>query len=389
MTRQRGYVRQRASGRWYASLSVSDSATSKRTRPSIGPFATKADANAALTRALAERDAGTYVVPSAEPLGRFLATWLESRRHDLRPSTLHGYRGVVDRYTSDIAGIALRDLTARHLQALYGRMLDAGLSARTVRTLHVVLHRALADAVRWDVLARNPADAVRPPRLAPTEMATWDAGALSAFLAVASDAADPGTFVAVYLAATTGMRRAEVCGLAWDHIDLDAATLRVVRTRTSVGGTVREGPPKTAKGRRVIDLDASTVALLRRWKLAQDPSPDVVTQHPETLSDRFDALVRDFRAERPDVPRLRLHDLRHTAASLMLAGGIPVHVVAARLGHSTPVITLSVYAHVLPSQGSQAAAVMGDAVAQAVAERGSSRSLGDDGQARDATVERI
>ena len=117
MSRPRGTVRQRSSGRWYAVLSVTD-ATGRRSRPTIGPFASKREANAALTAALAERDAGSYVVPSAEPLAVFLATWLESRRHDLRPSTLHGYRGVVERYVSDgLGATSLRDLCARRHRA--------------------------------------------------------------------------------------------------------------------------------------------------------------------------------------------------------------------------------------------------------------------------------
>lgn len=364
MTRPRGHVRQRASGRWYANLTVVD-ATGKRSRPTIGPFPTKAEAQAALTAALADRDAGTFVTPSTEPLASFLKTWLASRRHDLRPSTLAGYEGVVGRYLDGLGATPLRDLTPRKVEALYATMTDGGLSPRTVRSLHVVLRRSLADAVRWQVLARNPMDAVRPPRTQPTEMSTWDAAQLRSFLRFAEDHADTETYVAVHVAAVTGMRRGEVCGMRWDAVDLERAQLRVVVTRVSVSGTLREGPPKTAKGRRVIDLDPATVAVLRRWKLAQEPSPWVVTQHPETLSDRFDLLVKGS-----GLPRIRFHDLRHTAATLMLAGGIPVHVVAARLGHSTPVITLSVYAHVLPSQGAEAAAVMG-AVTETVAEGGS------------------
>lgn len=364
MTRARGTVRQRASGRWYAVLSVTD-AMGKRSRPTIGPFASKREANAALTAALAERDAGSYVVPSAEPLATFLDTWLESRRHDLRPSTMHGYRAVVGRYVTEPMGATpLRDLRPQDIERVYSAMVDAGLSARTVRTLHVVLRRALADAVRWQVLSRNPADAVRPPRLQAVEMHTWDADQLRAFLAYASAHTDAGTYAALHLAAMTGMRRGEVCGLDWESVDLERSRLRVVNSLVSVAGTLREGPPKTAKGRRVVDLDAGTVAVLRRWRIAQPPSLSVVGIHPETLSDRFEAAVRDS-----GLPRIRFHDLRHTAATLMLAGGIPVHVVAARLGHATPTITLSVYAHVLPTQGVEAAAVMGAVVTESVTER--------------------
>ena len=186
---------------------------------------------------------------------------------------------------------------------------------------------------------------------------------------------EPGTYAAIHLAAMTGMRRGEVCGLDWDAVDLERSRLRVVNALVSVAGTLRAGPPKTAKGRRVVDLDAGTVAVLRRWRIAQPPSLSVVGIHPETLSDRFDALVRDS-----GLPRIRFHDLRHTAATLMLAA-TPVHVVAARLGHASPTITLSVYAHVLPTQGIEAAAVMGavtqmatEAVAEGVGGHGGATS---------------
>jgi integrase len=150
------------------------------------------------------------------------------------------------------------------------------------------------------------------------------------------------------------MRRGEVAGLRWDAVDLERAVLRVVATRTVVDRQVVSGEPKTSRSRRTVALDARTVAALRRWKLAQPPSDLVFGMHPDHLSAAFDALQAAA-----GVPRIRLHDLRHTAASLMLAAGIPVHVVAVRLGHATPKITLSVYAHVLPTQGVEAADVMG------------------------------
>jgi integrase len=370
MTRPRGTVRQRASGRWYVQLSVTEAATGKRSRPTIGPFATKREARTALTAALAERDAGTHVVPSAEPVADYLRAWLDSRRHDLRPTTLHGYRGVVARYVVPAIGaVPLRDLKPQHLQALYARMQDGGLSARTVRTVHVVLHRAFADAVLHQVLARNPCDAVRPPRLSPVEMATWDADQVAAFLRHVRASADPETNVAVHVAAMTGMRRGEVCGLRWDDIDLDAGTIRVTRTRVVVAGEVRDGEPKTSRSRRVIDIDRFTVTALREWKLAQPPSPDVVTQHPETLSDRFDALVKSS-----GLPRIRFHDLRHTHVTLLLSNGVPVHVVSARVGHANANITLGVYAHVLPGADGEAADLFARLVTQVVTDTVTQRS---------------
>jgi integrase len=159
--------------------------------------------------------------------------------------------------------------------------------------------------------------------------------------------------------AMTGMRRAEVCGLRWADVDLDAAHLSITRTVVVVRGVPVEGEPKTTRGRRVVDLDPVTVGVLRAWKAQrrQDQvktgqrDDRVVLVHPEVLSDAFDRAVR-----RAKVPRIRFHDLRHTHASLLAAAAVPPHVISARLGHATVGFTLSVYAHVLPGHQADAAA---------------------------------
>ena len=357
MTRPRGTVRQRASGRWYAILSVTD-ATGKPTRPTIGPYRTKAEANQALTAALAERDAGTYVVPSAEPWPRSLATWLDGRRHDLRPSTWHGYQGVLARYMDGLGSVPLLDLTARKVEALYAAMVDGGLSPRTVRTLHVVLRRALADAVRWQVLARSPMDAVRPPRLTPS---TWRRGTPRNFAGsdvrrrrrrrgdVRRHPPRRRDGDATRGSLRTAMGRGGPRAGAAPRRD-DECVRRRNRARRSAEdgeGSARHRPgPRDRGAAATLAAGAGPVALRR---------PDAPPKRSATAST---PLVRDWRRT-ADAPRIRFHDLRHTAATLMLAGGIPVHVVAARLGHATPTITLSVYAHVLPTQGIEAAAMMG------------------------------
>jgi integrase len=353
MARRRGTVERRARG-FYAKASVVDDA-GVRHRPRTGPHPTARDAQRALDALLADIDRGTFVLADATPLADYLAGWLAVRTHALRPSTHAGYAAVFSRYVTPAIGqVPLKDLRPSHLNALYADMVARGLSARTVRTVHVPMRRALADAVREGILARNVADAATLPRTQHTEMATWDGDTLSAFLTFAHTHAPQETATALHVAATTGMRRGEVAGLRWDAVDLERATLRVTSTRTVVNRQVVTGEPKTSRSRRTVALDAGTVAALRRWKLAQPPSELVFTMHPDYLSATFETLQ-----VAAGVMRIRLHDLRHTAASLMLGAGIPVHVVSARLGHVNPTTTWNVYSHVLPTQGIEAAEVMG------------------------------
>lgn len=311
---------------------------------------------------VADIDRGNFVLPDRTPLAHYLVGWLEARWHELRPSTVHGYRAVIVRYVAPSIGeVQLKDVRAGHLNRLYAGMVARGLSPRTTRTVHTVVHRALRDAVRDGVMARNPADAASLPHVHATEMKTWTADHLRAFLAHAHVNATPATFAALYVAAATGMRRGEVVGLRWGDIDFDAEHLTVTRTRVSIGGRVVEGPPTTTRGRRVVVLDPSTVAVLRSWRSAQAGTDldrvrrdaIVFPGDPDQLSEDFLRLVRDVK-----VPRIRLHDLRHTAATLQLAAGVPLHVVSARLGHSNATTTLNTYAHVLPGQQAAAAEAM-------------------------------
>ncbi len=241
-----------------------------------------------------------------------------------------------------------------------------GLTPSTVTAVHVVLHKALGAAVRWGRLPRNPADLADPPRVpsAPDEVETWSASTLRSFLAATTD--DRLHALGVLLA-TTGMRRGEGLGLRWQDVDLDAGRLRVVQTILSINGKLLTGEPKTAKGRRPIALDPSTVVVLQehrkrmleeRMLIGADFSDDGLVFHrpdgsclrPETVSATF---LR--RQQKLEMPRLTLKGLRHTWATLALEQGIHPRVVQERLGHSTIAITLGIYSHVAPTLHDEAA----------------------------------
>lgn len=246
--------------------------------------------------------------------------------------------------------------------------LPDGLDRRTVNYVHTILHRAFKDAVRWGRLARNPADAADPPRGGAKSdgIQAWDAGTLRTFLARSREAGDRLHPMWVLLA-TTGMRRGEVVGVRWKDVDLDKGRLRVVQTITQIRSAVAIGEPKTAQGRRSIALDDATVAVLRehrksmleeRLLVGPDFSdeglvfhePDGSRLRPDSVSGRFVRRVAQY-----DLPRLTLHGLRHTWATLALEQGVHPRVVQERLGHSTIAITLGIYSHVSPTLHDEAA----------------------------------
>jgi integrase len=242
------------------------------------------------------------------------------------------------------------------------------LDPSTVKAVHVALHKAFGAAVKWERLVKNPADQADPPRV-PVEadkMPTWTADQLRTFLEFTASIEDRNHALWVLLA-TTGMRRGEALGVRWQDVDLDSGRLRVVQTVLSINGKISVSEPKTARGRRPISLDPSTVAALRehrrrmleeRMVVAADHAdeglvfhrPDGSALRPETVSTTFLRRQRTL-----DLPRLTLKGLRHTWATLALEQGINPKVVQERLGHSTVNITLNVYSHVSPTMHAEAA----------------------------------
>jgi integrase len=274
-----------------------DPVTGRRKQQTKGGFKTKRECQAALNDALAAPRAGTFVEPSKRTLERFLVDeWLPALRH-LRPSTLSNYRTHIRTCVLPTLGpIPLQQLSPAHLNAFYegllsrGRLRDGhGMAPKTVQNVHAILHRALKDAMRWGYVARNVADAVDPPRGLPAERQVWTPERLRAFLSHVRDR----LYAAWLLVATTGLRRAELAGLRWLDVDLAA-------------GRVSPRP-------RVV---------VSAWFL----------QHTRAAG----------------LPRIRLHDVRHSYATAALAAGVRPKVISQRLGHATIAITMDTYSHVIP-----------------------------------------
>jgi integrase len=263
-----------------------------------------------------------------------------------------------------LGSVQLRRIDAGMLNTLYASLLaegrknyaGGGLSPRSVRYIHTIVHRALKDAVKWGRLVRNPAEAADPPKAAGRpESITWTADQLRSFL----EATRGSRYWAAYLLlATTGLRRGEALGLRWSDLDLDAGRASIRQTVIAIRHTVMIGTPKTAKGRRTVTLDSGTVSALREHRRRQAAERllmgagwtdldlvfchvDGTMLHPERFSRGFLETV-----SRIGLPRIRLHDLRHGWATLALQAGIHPKIVQERLGHANISITLDTYSHV-------------------------------------------
>jgi integrase len=370
----RGSIRQRGST-WTAYWSTVDPATGKRRQHSRGGFRTRREAQRHLHVVLPAVDAGTWTPDARVTVAKLLEDWLAAKRAEgLRPATVSLYRRAIAQWiVPHIGGVEARSLTPSTVAALVELLRNSGrkdggsgLSPRSVQISVGVLKAATRWANETGMLARDPLSGYRRPRAISKPMAFWEEHEAQKFLAATAE--DRIAFAWGLLLAR-GLRRGEVCGLKWEDIDLDAGTLRIVRTRILVDSTPAESAPKTAAGRRTIKLDVHLLSLLRRHRSRQAAEKLAAGSgyqddgwlfadelgrpyHPDSLSDWFDDRVRAL-----GLRRIRLHDCRHTAASLMLGRGVPVHVVAEILGHD-PKVTWSTYAHVIPGMGEQAGAAL-------------------------------
>jgi integrase len=266
-----------------------------------------------------------------------------------------------------LGSVSLVELDARDLNRFYAQLLAEGkkgpgsLSPTTVRRIHATLHRALGDAVRWGLLTENPADRSDPPRQsAGREITTWTATQLCAFL---TGVRDDAWYPIWHVLAMTGMRRGEVLGLRWEDVDLSKHRLAVRQTLIAVGYEVRKSTPRTRRSRRVVALDDRTVNVLEEHRQADGRNTLVFAHadgsglHPCRVTRRFASLV-----QASGLPRLRLHDLRHTHATLALRAGVHPKIVSERLGHASVTITLDLYSHASQSMQTEAAGVVSDIV---------------------------
>lgn len=373
-----GGVRQRPSGRWEARAAIVDAAGRLHRRSVTAD--TERDAKRRLRELVAQHEAGVLAPDARETMTRFLTTWLEGVKPTLRPRSWDRYEEHVRLHLIPTLGrIPLARLSPRDVQRANNELLKMGLAPATVGRAHAALRAALKQALRWQLIPSNPASLVTPPRVERHEMTALDPDQARRFLNAARHTPLEALWV---LAVTTGLRQGELLALQWSEVDLEGASVRVTGTLTRINVDVAStgypkthrvtAPPKSARSRRRIEVGSLAVGALREHRRRQVEQRlhagtlwvdrDLVFSgatgghmHPDQLNRELRSLLTIA-----GLPTIRFHDLRHTAASLLLGRDVNPKKVSEMLGHSTVAITLDTYSHVLPTMHREAAQVMDD-----------------------------
>jgi integrase len=357
-----GTIFQRKDGRWMAMVSLPNGERKQfinRDRSIVA---------AQLTEALHDQLNGIPIATGTQTVSEYLAHWLDRTKAGVRPRTYEAYGLNVRRLQTLLGKTKLAALTPQKIDAAYGELLRRGLSRRSVEQCHTVLHGALEKAVMWGLVGRNACAAVTPPRPERSEMKTLSEDQVRRLFEASSNDRLHALWV---LLATTGPRLGEAIGLRWQDIDFASRTLTIRRAlQRQRGAGLVFVEPKTRYSRRSIALPDGTVAALqihRKRQLEERLQVGAAWQdqdlvfcrwdggplEPSGLAQRFDRLLR-----LAGLPDIRVHDLRHTAASLHLLKGTHPKLVQEMLGHSTITITLDTYSHVTPGMHADAARKM-------------------------------
>jgi integrase len=381
----RGHLRERSPGHWAIVIDLHDSETGKRKRKWHSFRGTKREAQVECSKLIAAIKGETYIDPSRQTVAQYLDKWLAYMASQLSPRGLERYTEIIRKNLVPALGaIRLTKLRAGHIAEAYAKALangrrdgKGGLSASTVVYMHRVLKQALAQAVTWHELVHNEAAGIKPPKVERKQMKVLDTDGTAALIEAARHTA---LFVPILLAATTGMRRGEIAALRWRHIDFDRGRISIEESAEQSKTNVRYKPPKSGKGRTVA-LAKSVMEELRNHRVHQaeavlrlgirlSENNFVVAQsdgspfQPRSLTHAFQRFLTTHK-----LPRVRLHDLRHTHATAMLKSKIHPKVVQERLGHSTIAVTLDIYSHVLEGMQEGAAEIVDATLQAALAKR--------------------
>lgn len=354
-----GTIYHRENGTWNARVTLDGQRISYSAR-------TYKEAQSWVKTTLQQMEQGLTLDATKTTVGQLLDNWMSVKASKLRPATLDQYQNEIRVYLKPYMGqVILKDLSAGRIQAFYARLENDKIGRRTIELCHVVLHGALDFASRLGLIAQNWSDLVEAPRPIKQEMAVWSESQVSQFLAYAPDQAF------YRLAFATGMRRGELIGLKWEDLDYRTGTMRIRRQVFQLsGGGFRFQEPKTTRGQRTVRLGAGILEALgqqynqvlpqmraiagERWQEFDLIFPSAVgtPRNGDNVTRIFQELVKQS-----GLPKIRFHDIRHTAASIMLLHNEPATRVAGILGQSLPVL-LSTYAHYIPDDQATAAALM-------------------------------
>ena len=357
-----GSVYKRKDGFWTAQVTVQGKQIYKY-------FKTQRDALDWVHETRTQIKSGVSVRAASITLQGYLDEWLVAHKSAVRPKTIYQYSQIVRQHIVPVLGkIKLKDLNPNHIQSLYNFKIESGVSKRSVVLIHSILHKALNQAMKWELIGRNPAQAVTRPKVARKEMKTLTDSQARTFLSAAKESRYEMLY---WLAISTGMRQGELLGLKWSDLDWTSGSLQVQRQlqRTESEGLVFSEPKSLASNRSVLISIGMLEKLrnhldyqLQEKRLLGEKWKEYDLMFPSTIGTPADHrnLYSDFKKtlKRAELPDMRFHDLRHTAATLMLEQGVHPKVVQERLGHADITLTLNTYSHVMPSMQESAAQKM-------------------------------
>ena len=361
----RGHITKRAKDSYTIVINLgTHPQTGKRRQQWVTVKGTKKDAERRLSELLNQLDSGTFVKPGKITVGEYLQQWLADYAElNCSPKTIESYRQLINSHLiPELGNIKLVELEARHLQPMYTKKKDSGLSARTIRYLYNLMSQVLDYAMKQGILSRNVAQNTEPPRIEHKELNTIRPEQINTFLEAAKQTPHYALF---YLLLHTGLRRGEALALKWKHVDMGLASLgiqaylSVTQSLGKVNGKTYVKEPKTGAGKRRVALSPSSILVLRQHKAEQQrlfsslgntlTEDDCIFCHydrtpldPSTVSHAFGGVLRQA-----GLPPMPLHGLRHSHATLLLQAGTHPRVVMERLGHSSIRVTLDTYSHVV------------------------------------------
>ncbi len=345
---------------WVAQIILENGRTRQRY------FKTQEEADIALNEMLYEQRRGMLATVPNQTLKQHLENWLENiQKHAVRINHYINTRTIIRKHILPLLGhIQLRQLNEQHIQSLYAQKLDEKKSAKTIHHIHDVLHKALAQAVTWRLVVRNVCDGVTLPRLSRYEYPVLTEEQAQKLLEVMRGHRFE---VLLALALTTGMRHGELLSLHWQDINFERGTLQVRRSVSRVRGQgYKVFEPKTPRGRRMLTLPLFVLDMLKQHRVIQEEVMQKAgiqwQDHDLVFCNQYGSFLRPDRVRKQfqkllaeaGLPYMRVHDLRHSAATLLISMGVPVKVVQEILGHSNISTTLNIYSHVLPGMQDEA-----------------------------------
>lgn len=359
----RGNIRQRAKNSWTITIELpKDEITNRRKQKYYTVKGNKKEAEKFLTEKLRELDTGLLINTKKMKFGEYLDYWRDKTFNNLEITTKEGYIQKIDKHIKPyLANILLENLKPLHLQNFYEEKLKngkldgkGGLSARTVLALHRIIHSALEQAVKWQLVIRNVAEAVEPPK-AKRYKANFLTDKQTEELITTAQNTD--IYIPIMIAIFTGARRGEILGLNWDNVDLEKGTIKIVDNLCATKNGLIIKQPKTDSGIRTIAISESLVKILKKHKISQIKNKirlgkkyeehnmvccygDGHLFNPKRFSAKFNELL-----QKNNLPMVRFHDLRHSHASLLVKMGVQPKEISSRLGHSNIGITMDLYSH--------------------------------------------